>query len=180
MKKLLFALIGLMFLISCQESDTTELVKVKNQYSVELPSFLIISSELNDDASLQYQNLYKEFYVIVIDETKQELIDVITENGLDTSTFKVDFDMFTSFVKEDFIYSIEIDEIPELKDTTINNLNAKLLELDGSFDGIEIFYDIAYVEGKDSYYQIMVWTLGENKEDYKAKMNKIIASFKEI
>jgi len=52
MRKLLFALAGLLFLVSCQEPDTTETIITKKLYSIDLPSFLSKTEDLNDDASL--------------------------------------------------------------------------------------------------------------------------------
>ena len=64
MKKLLL-LATLFFIISCQENEKTQTIKIKNQYSLDLPESLSLATNLNNEASLQYQYLPEEFYVIV-------------------------------------------------------------------------------------------------------------------
>src|SRR5688572_26412269 len=64
-----------------------ETVTVEGNYSMGVPKFMTQAKSLNDEASLQYQNIFKETYVIVIDENKQEFIDAYQElESYDSST----------------------------------------------------------------------------------------------
>ena len=49
--------------------------EINKEYRLKVPDYMIETDELNDEASLQYYHALKETYVIVIDESKQELID---------------------------------------------------------------------------------------------------------
>lgn len=42
-----------------------DLIRINNEYSMELPTFMEASNDLNDDVSLQYQNIFKEVYKIM-------------------------------------------------------------------------------------------------------------------
>lgn len=174
MKKI-FALCFFTFLLSC-DSDKVETVTVKNKYSLELPSFLSKARDLHNDASLQYQNAFKEFYIVVIDEPKQAFYDVAKT----TTDFSPDLNGYYQILRNSFDESVSKTEFTPTKDTQINGLKAKTFSFTGEIDNLPIFYDIAYIEGKDSFYQVVIWTLKDSKEKFKEPMDKIIASFKEI
>ena len=76
--------------------------------------------------------------------------------------------------------TIEEVKFMDVKNTKINGLNAKTFSVTGKVDGIDAFYKIAYIEGKDTYYQVLIWSLLKKQEKYTPEMEKIIASFKEI
>ncbi len=64
--------------------------------------------------------------------------------------------------------------------TTINNLSAKLVTIKARVDNLDIFYSLAYIEGKNRYYQITSWTLSENEYKHKETMRRMIYSFREL
>ena len=57
---------------------------------------------------------------------------------------------------------------------------AKLLSISGRIEGVDVYYSLAFIEGKERYYQIMAWTLLNKESKYKAQMNKIMYSLKEL
>ncbi|MBL0303429.1 MAG: hypothetical protein IPQ23_17305 [Cytophagaceae bacterium] len=67
-----------------------------------------------------------------------------------------------------------------LIDTVVNNMPAKHIRLSGKVEGLDAFYSVAFVEGKDTYYQVMAWTLANKEAQYTERMNKIIHSLKEL
>lgn len=174
MKKIM-ALSLFVLMLSCT-SDKTETVTVKNKYSVELPSFLSEAKGLHDMASLQYQNAFKEFYIVIIDEPKEEFANAAKA----TTEFTPDFNGYYQILRGSLKASIKNGVFTDTKDTQINGLKAKTFTLTGKADEIPVFYDIAYVEGNDRFYQIVTWTIESSKEKFKEPMDKIIASFKEI
>ncbi|MBL0303430.1 MAG: hypothetical protein IPQ23_17310 [Cytophagaceae bacterium] len=82
MKKIIFAILVSFIMISCQTTETDQVVTIEKKFSLTLPSFLSKSTELNEDATLQYQNMVKEFYVVVIEDTKSEMKKSLEENNL--------------------------------------------------------------------------------------------------
>jgi len=163
------------FLLSC-DSNKVETVTVKNKFSLELPSFLSKARDLHNDASLQYQNAFKEFYVVVIDEPKQEFYDVANT----TTDFTPDLNGYYQILKNSLEESISDTQFTPTKDIQINGLKAKTFSFTGEIDNLPIFYDIAYIEGKETFYQVVIWTLKGSKEKFNEPMDKIISSFKEI
>ena len=173
MKKIL-ALSLFTILLSC-DSNEVQTVNIKNQYSLEVPDFLSEAHDLHDDASLQYQNALREFYVVVIDEPKQDFYDIAST----TTDFPADFNGYHQILRSGLEESIQKIEITPSKDTQINGLKAKTFSLTGEIEKIPVYYEVGYVEGKDRFYQVVIWTLKDNQQKYKTQMQKIISSFKE-
>lgn len=170
MKKVFALGILFVFLISCNHNTTYQTVKVKNKFSLELPDFLSEVKTLNAAASLQYQNPLREFYVIVLDEPKSEFPD---QESIDLETFK-------AILRDGLETNLTNPRFSRDRDTVINGLKAKLFSLSDNSDKVDIYYQFAYIESKNNFYQILTWTLENRKDQFSDEMNKIIASFKEI
>ncbi|WP_026704698.1 hypothetical protein [Flavobacterium soli] len=170
MKKL-FALEFIMILfISCNSKTEYQTIKIKNKYSVELPDFLSEVTTLNEGASLQYQNPLREFYVIVLEEPKSEFPD---QKSVNLETYK-------AILRDGLQSNLTNPKFYQDRDTVINGLKAKLFSLSDTSDNIAIYYQFAYLESKNNFYQVLTWTLENRKEQFSKDMTKIIASFKEI
>ena len=174
MKKNILILLAV-FIISCESSDEWKTIKVNN-YAVELPSYLSESKQLNDDASLQYQNIFKELYIIVIDENKKEMESSLSDNGLD-EIYSNDFEGYTELLSTNLASNVAMKNKTE-KDTLINSLQAKILKFEGKVEDINVFYEVVYINGIDDYYQVMTWTLLEKKSEFEPIMDKMIQSFR--
>jgi hypothetical protein len=167
-----------LLLYSCTNSFEKETINIKNQYSIELPKFLSKSKTLNTQASLQYQNLLREFYVIVIDESKDDVHDIVNndENLFHIST---DFDGYKRLITENANLTINFNQINVEKTNRVNTMLAHIQSMEGEIEDYKIYYKLALIEGKKHYYQIFVWTLYNNKKEYDHLMDDIINSFKE-
>ena len=55
------------------ESVALTPVSINDQYSMSVPEYMSKASSLNEGASLQYQNLFKEAYVIVMMKKKKSM-----------------------------------------------------------------------------------------------------------
>lgn len=177
-KIIVIALVALC-LAGCGKGVTEfETVRVKGMYSLDLPDFLTETDDLNDEASLQYQNPFREFYAIVIDEPKTELIKALEVNSL-YDYYSADLEGYSQLLLDGIENAAEMNDIPEFTDTKINGLKARTIGLEGVTDGISIYWKIAYIEGNNNYYQVLAWTLSEKRETHEKDMEAIINSFKE-
>ena len=179
MQRLNILFLTILFITSCQSGDTEKLVTIENKYSISIPSFLITTNALNEEASLQYLNARKEFYVIVLDEPKSEMYKALVDNDL-TDTYSNDLEGYSDLILDNYKQSISISHMSNIVDTFINNMPARLLTINGQVEGVDILYSLAFIQGKERYYQIMVWTSSSKESEYKDKMNKILYSFKEL
>jgi len=179
MKKISFIIFTILFLVTCQPTKTEQTITIENKYSLTIPSFLTKVNNLNDDASLQYQHAWKEFYVIVIDELKIELQTALEQNNM-LEIYPNDINGFSNLLLDGLEQAIPISSKSSIVDTTIHNLPAKLLTFKGRVEGIDSFYTLAIIEGRNRYYQIMTWTLPSKEYQYKEKMREMIYTFKEL
>jgi hypothetical protein len=179
MKKTIFIIVGLLFLIACSKSEKPQKIVIENRYSMEVPSFLVKATDLNKEASLQYQNVFLEFYVIVIDETKNEVLKSITDNNL-SGDYSQDFNGYCKLIFDNYLNTLEIKNKSEISEYTINGLKAKKITIDGKYGGVEAYFYISLIEGKDTFYQIMTWTLQDKKDKYSGDMEKMVNTFREI
>lgn len=202
-KKNLFitAIVATTILASCSSSSTSsedessslldaiseiaetnyETVEVSGLYSMKIPDFMKSTTTLNTDASLQYNNLYKEKYIIVIDEDKQEFIDAFKEiDEYDESMSVVD-----NYASVQLQYMAEagtINKESDIKKVKINGMEGRMRAIDANIAGVPeaISYWLGYVEGKNTMYTIMVWTLESRKDSYEKEANEMIKSIKEL
>ncbi|MFP9097692.1 hypothetical protein ACLI09_01450 [Flavobacterium sp. RHBU_24] len=173
--RLLLLIVIALSLTACEKKPQT--VTIKNKYSVDLPSFLTATNELNKDASLQYQNGAREFYVVVIDEPRKTFDDLMKEGGLG---YGPDLDGYSRLLVDSVRDKLGDKDKRTPTTEKINGLDARLTSLTGTVQNINVYWRVAYVQGRKDYYQILCWTLTENKDKYDNQMVEIIKSFKEV
>lgn len=175
MKKITALLVLLCF--SCNVKEEFKTITVKNKYSVSIPENLDEATNLNEDASFQYQNLINEYYVIVIDEPKASFHNAIIENAADiTPNLEGYYNTITRHLKD----NIKNFKLYDVKSTVINSKKAKVFSISGKVEGYDVFYKYAIIEGKSDYYQIMSWTEKSKEAEYSNSMETTINSFKEL
>ncbi len=172
LKRFLFFICIPSFLASCQHETIFTEVKVNERYSIDIPEYLQPCADLHKDASLQYQNVEKDIYAIVIDEKKT------TMQGYD-----LDYDIdlyFKSIASQPFLDAIKDGKITAPVKQQINGSKALVAEITGKIEGTEVYYKLAVVETPYEFYQLLTWTRAENKEKYDPDMIRLIESFKEL
>lgn len=162
--------------------DAYNEVSINNEYSILLPKYLSKAANLNEDASLQYQNIFREAYIIVIDEPKDEFITLFKELELydDNLTPLENYSNFQNQHFSDAVSAITYDS--GFTDRRIHNLPAKLKKLQAEVPGIdsEISYWNTYLESDSQMYTIMCWTLSDRQKKYDDTFTKVINSFKTL
>lgn len=189
MKKFLLLMICSLTLVSCLDgfgnNNTPEKnvkfqdVIVEKKYGMKLPSYMRKTDELNDDASLQYMNAIKETYCIVIDEPTKEFVDAFKEIN--------EYDDSISVIKNyqevqigSFQESITGFTVSKLQEQKIQGLNAITQQGVGEIDGHDIAYYFTFIEGKETIYMIICWTLENRKNRYEPTFYKVSSSFFEV
>lgn len=174
--KAIYLLLIVGLLSSCKKE--TQTVDIEKRYTIEVPVSLTKTNNLNEEASLQYQDTFNDFFLIVIDEPKTAFTKALEQNSLDT-TYKNDLEGYSKFITDGMDPSISIKKLPDFEDTTINGLKARLLSFEGIAAGNKVYWKLAFLEGNTTYYQVMVWTHADNRKKSEKKMVAIIDSFKE-
>lgn len=154
-------------------------VDVAGLYSMELPDYLTSTTALNDQASLQYNHLAKEEYIIVINESKEEFVDLLKMLDM----YDEDLSVVENFAAQQsglLTAGLSVIEKSEMQ-TIKGKLPMCGMEVDATMTGIAdpISYYYGFVEGEDNLYTVMTWTLLDNKKKYHKEAIRMIKSLEE-
>lgn len=185
MRKFLIPVVALIALTFSGCSTTFKEVNATGEtadYSMELPDYLTEGYDLNKEASLQYQNTSKEVYVIVIDESKSDFVEMYRDILDDYDEDKSACANYAEAQMESIEGNMEsVTSKTGPRTDKINGMDAMVYDLTGTQSDIVdgMGFTVAFVEGKETLYMIMTWTYEKDKDKYQADMDKMIASFKE-
>ncbi|PWH82362.1 hypothetical protein DIS18_08900 [Algibacter marinivivus] len=154
-------------------------VTVSEQYELSVPKYMKNMPNLHDEASLEYANIFKETYTVVIEENKQNFIDTFKEFDEYNDELSP-IENYKIIQKQMFREAIEDVKIEDYGLTSINSLPARQFKMSGIVDGLDFFYLIGFVSGKENIYMIMNWTLGDRRMKYENTFEYINSSFNEL
>lgn len=160
------------------ESETFHSVSIDGEYKIDVPRFMTGTTGLNEEASLQFQSLIKDAYLLVIDEPKSGFEQVYRDLGQYDDELSI-IQNYRDARLQILSRSTHINQKSKTQSTKINGLNAEMLEIDCSIEGVpqEISYFLTFVEGDEKVYMIMAWTVENKKEELKKTFKKIAESF---
>lgn len=150
-------------------------------YEVDIPKYMKRATDLNADASMQYQNIFKETYLAIIDEDKSDFIDVFKELGQYSDSLsvagnyrKVQMDYFTE--------TMQIISESDPKEVTIKGLKAEQVELRAKVPDVDydIYYLLTFIDGRENVYMMMSWTLLEYENKFSETFAVMADSFQEL
>ncbi|WP_420602139.1 hypothetical protein [Flagellimonas sp.] len=158
--------------------DDFKKVEINHEYQVSIPKYMRKTNSLNDDASLQCQNIFKETYLIIIDEPKDEFIKVFRELEQYNEELSL-VENYREIQLQFFAENMKTLNASDPISLKINQLNAEMLEIDGEVEDIdeELTYFITFIEGDKKVYMIMAWTMASKKEEYRATFESASKSF---
>lgn len=166
------------------EVETTDsdwrTISTNSYFDIDIPTKMIIDPELNEEASVQYSYVedvngtVKELYMIVIMETKEEIesyeldmdFDALSYGELSVANLEGGLDTYEVLTKN-----------PKIE--TINGLDCAKYEMAGSLGAVGVYYKLGVFEGENAFYQVLTWTLEDQKSEFKGDMDKMIGSFQE-
>lgn len=150
------------------------------EYSMDVPEYMTKASSLNDAASLQYQNLFKEAYVIVIDEEKELYIKSYKEMSVYDTTRSV-ISNYTDTQIQSTTQNLEVISKSKIASFNANGVKAKSVEIDATLEGVSspITYFITCIEGKDKLYLVLAWTLQNRKDTHRETFKRMVRTFRE-
>ena len=167
MKRILWTLFLLPLACGPTEFNTVQ----AERYSMDIADYMSSTTDLNQEASLQYQSPVREVYVAVIDESKAELQAL---------------NLFFSLPAYSDLASQNFGTLPEhtiekQENAQINGLNAIVTDFSATLpeNNAGVFYRLAVVESPTHFYQITGWTLKERRDLYYDDLTRMIQSFRE-
>jgi hypothetical protein len=121
--------------------------------------------ELNDAAELQAGNKSKEQYVIVLSENKADF-DNITLQKHHQAT------------RDGMVAKMKNPSASGPVEVTIGGRPALQDEISGTQDGTNVVFLHTTVEGRESFHQILAWTLKSRWEQHKEKLHEVTRTFR--
>lgn len=176
---LLTLLVAPAFAFMSGDNGKTRTVKAVD-YMMDIPQHMKSTRELNDEASLQYQDPAAELYIIVIDESKSEFIKTFKEIGDYNDSFSV-VSNYSRVQLNSMIEKLRVTEGPFIeKGRVIHGMDAEVDDFKAYAEGIDesIYYKFAFIEGDKNMYMVMTWTLASRKKTHLPEMNGMIYSFR--
>lgn len=186
--QLLILLFAVLFIQACDDLDMggeeelseEDFVEAKGPgYSLSVPDYMKSTTALLDDASTQFQNVYKETYVIVMHETHEDFIPIWSEIGEYDSTM-TPVENYQSIRLSLMEESMKIKEVRNESKKKINGLEASVVEVTGDVEDIDVplAYFLTFIDSGDKIYMVMGWTLEERADKYRKTFATIGESFK--
>jgi hypothetical protein len=143
---------------------------------MSLPEYMVKATDLYDVASMQYMNKAKEAYIVVIEDSKEDL----EVGGTKYASLKDFHDSSIESLKS------EDPKSQESKPTEFQQNGNKFYQTDFSTtlqteDGkaIKVTYLVTYVESEKYYYQILCWTSANNYKDLVDDFKKTVATIRD-
>lgn len=143
--------------------------EIGNVYHVSIPDYMTKTFSLNDVASMQFLNSSKETYVIVIEDSKEELL-------VAGSPFRDPEEFYRHFEQSFTDQTCEIGPVNALK---INGNRAVQVEITKPFKEYNVSYLITVIESDSHFYKMLAWTIEDYKDQYLDDFKKIASSFRD-
>ena len=145
-------------------SKPTVLRSADGKSQITLPPGWSEDKELHEQAALQGSWRFKELYVVVITDSREDFEDGMT------------LERFTETTRD---FAGKDAETTEPVETVINGQRALNYEMKATVDGIKIGYVRRNVETPTAFHQIIAWTLRSRFEENKDALLEVVNSFQE-
>lgn len=162
----------LLLLLSCWACNSgPQEIMEEDQYRISLPSSLKVVDDLDPKARLQFADYKKELYCSLNQTPKGELMKTLGTAKV-TSEGIPDLKTYAKFMSSTFKYTVSASEID------LQQLGEKYwLEFEGETAKAKLYYQIAFAEDEDYFYQLISWTLADRKSLYQEDIKAIMESF---
>jgi len=150
--------------------DTSdEVVKSTDGRSqVKVPSSWRTLPDLNDEAVVEVGNEFAEQYLVVISEPR---VDFASDVDLQRYA-----DVCLGLMKE----NLRDVEVAPPREVVVNGRKALRYEIRGTVDFVNVVYLATFVEGQNSFHQVLAWTMKSRFDSAKPALEAAADSFVEI
>jgi hypothetical protein len=153
-------------------SGTKEVTCKNNLVSLSIPQgWTDLTTQIgNEDASLSYGDMAAEQYVIVITETRQEIINVFGEED--------PFEKMHGLLVPNLASSLE-NPVTQPVETLSHPgaINAVRTRIQGVTGGMNLTYVYYIFETRDHFHQLILWTISPDLETVVPTFEEVASSF---
>lgn len=164
------------------EKTTYREIKFNDLYTMELPSYMRSTDDLNSDASMQYMSEDESKYIIVLDESIEDL-EYLFEELADEYDSKNDlFDNYIQLQLEDLQSDFNFISEDEFVESTIGGKRLMRKRIIAEQDDIEtpMAVQLGFIEGEETIYFIMTWSPRIMEDVFKEDQIRMIESLREL
>lgn len=164
-----------------QKNNNIRHIVVDNKYAIDVPEFLE-PMHLNEEASFQYGNKTLDITFFIIGESKEEFKqcckeckDILPDNGQEA--------LLSDFAAVAINNMFDMDDVEIDKcQTYINGLQALVVNVfqKRTFFKDAVYANCAFVEGKDTLYQVIIMSGGTSIKKLSSTLEPFIHTFKEL
>lgn len=150
-------------------------------FKLSIPDFLDSTTRLNKEATLQFANGKKEFFMMVFSEPKEGLRqNLMLLDSLNTITDSIStLDAYFGFMNRHLSLQPGYRIFNESSKPTKKGA-VKLASVNVTLDNIKVFYRVATIEANANFYRVYTWTSDKHREKYQPVMDSIINSLHEL
>ena len=171
------SLLSLVFLTSCLGGGgvTYKEVTVEDQYMVRIPESMEKSNELHDFAQLQYADEKEGYFLIGIDESKQELSQLQLFYQIED---------YAHFVTRTVSDGLDTVNVTTQTTQDVNGLSCVSTDLFGAMtsteEPLEVYYRLMVLESDHHFYQLIAWSGRDQYPRFRSIADEIECSFVEL
>ncbi|PZE18644.1 hypothetical protein DNU06_02095 [Putridiphycobacter roseus] len=161
-------------MVGCNATDKYETTEFDGVFEIDLPSYFTKADLDNEDAIMQYGNLLKEFYAMMIYEPQVDLIEIKENYSLAD---------YADFNLQNIKASLMHPKVQRVSSfTKVNGADCIAYKIWGLFPEIneEMFYYLTIFKTDLNFYSFHTWTMASQESKHINTMEKMITSFKEL
>lgn len=165
--RLSFAILAAVFaLVMTSPTQAETFVATDRASRVESPSGWSVENDLNDSAEIQLTHKQFGLYFIVLTDTQSDFVNMTIEK-------------FAQRRLDDFTKALKNVELGERKPLTLNGMTGFATEFNAISHDVRIRYRQVCLQGKEKYYQILVWGVKSAFESNHKAVDEILSGFQQ-
>ena len=183
MKKLLISLIGLILFSSFQQTDEIKWKEYKYpryKMSVKVPLSFKVDENLEGEnlKSISFSEPNQKINMTLFIDNKKDVQRTLEDNHLENK-YSNNLNFYTLLRFSGFNKEFTVSDQSKPTEATVNGMRAIMVTLKASMLGPKEFYTMAFIEGKDRYYNLMISVPNDKIITYDKTIKYIIYSLKE-
>jgi hypothetical protein len=158
--------------INYVESDNDSL-----EFTMKIPNYMETTGSLDDGRPFQYMNAVKEQYIVASYELISDVTPAMESMGYIGDNL---LDEYVTYNQEVIAEGVNVSAQKPVKKLTIDGMPARMLQFDGTVEGIDegISYFAVFIESKHKLYFVMAWTLESEKGEFTPIAETMLKSFR--
>jgi hypothetical protein len=172
---LALALLALVSACSRGRMEPSREIDVQGLFAVAIPGNLVPCNELHDFAPLQYADERGGYFLVGIQEAKQDIAHL-----------KVKYQLadYASFVENTIGSAFDTLHVAARDTMEVNGLRCQTADLYASITDpqspLEVYYHLSVFESQDHFYQLIGWSRRDRQEAFHVAAVDIDQSFHEL